>query len=162
MNVVPRESVLAKDIMVTKLITLTADMDALEAIRKLLHHHVSGAPVVDGEGNYLGVFSEKNAMRFLLDLAYEQLPSSQVSAFMDTTMERTIGEETDLLTIAETFLNTDYRRLPVLRGTKLVGQISRRDALEAALKVIDKHPQAREKSLLYLSALIDREDAPMD
>lgn len=162
MNVVPRESVLAKDIMVTKLVTLTAEMDTLEAIRKLLYHRVSGAPVVDGEGNYLGVFSERTAMRFVLDLAYEQLPSSQVCAFMDTATDRTIGEETDLLTIAETFLNKEYRRLPVLRGTKLVGQISRRDALEAALKVIDKHPHAREKTLLYLSALIDRNDAPMD
>ena len=81
---------------------------------------------------------------------------------MDTAMERTIGEETDLLTIAEIFLNTEYRRLPVLRGTRLVGQISRRDALEAALKVIEKHPPTREKTLLYLSALIDRNDAPMD
>jgi len=148
--------------MVTELVTLTADMDALVAMRKLLKHRVSGAPVVDGEGTYLGVFSEKNAMRFLLDLAYEQLPSSQVGAFMDTSMKRTIGEETDLLTIAQVFLNTEYRRLPVLRGTKLVGQISRRDVLQAALKVIDDHPQVREKTLLYLSALIDRNDAPLD
>jgi len=162
MNLVPRESVLAKDIMVTKLVTLTADMDALEAMRKLLQHRVSGAPVVDDEGNYLGVFSEKNAMRFLLDLAYEQLPSSQVGTFMDTSMKRTIGEETDLLTIAQFFLNTEYRRLPVLRGTKLVGQISRRDVLQAALKVIDDHPHVREKTLLYLSALMDRKDAPLD
>jgi CBS domain-containing protein len=162
MNTVPRVSVLAKDIMVTKLVTLTADMDALEAMRKLLQHRISGAPVVDSAGNYLGVFSEKNSMRFLLDLAYEQLPSCQVAAFMDTSMKRTIGEETDLLTIAETFLNTEYRRLPVLRGTKLVGQISRRDVLAAALKIIDEHPCEHKKSLLYLSALIERKDAPVD
>lgn len=162
MDLMPRESVLARDFMVTKLVTLRADMDALDAMRKLLQHRVSGAPVVDGEGNYLGVFSEKNSMRFLLDLAYEQLPSTQVGAFMDTSLKRTIGEETDLLTIAETFLNTEYRRLPVLRGKKLVGQISRRDVLEAALKVIDKHPHERERTLLYLSALIDRTDAPLD
>jgi len=162
MNTVPQESVLARDIMVTKLVTLTADMDALEAIRKLLKYRVSGAPVVDDEGNYLGVFSEKTAMRFVLDLTYEQLPSSRVGAFMDTAMNRTIGEETDLLTIAQIFLNTEYRRLPVLRGTKLVGQISRRDVLQAALKVIDDHPHVREKTLLYLSALMDRNDAPLD
>lgn len=93
--------------MVTKLVTLTAEMDALEAMRKLLHHRLSGAPVVKGEGNHLGVFSEKTAMRFVLDLACEQLPPSQVGAFMDTAMERTIGEETDLLTIAGTFLNNE-------------------------------------------------------
>lgn len=162
MNVVPSGSVLAKDIMVTKLVTLTPDMDALEAMRKLLYHRISGAPVVDAGGNYLGVFSEKTSMQFLLDLVYEQLPSSQVGAFMDTSMKRTIGEETDLLTIAETFLNTEYRRLPVLRGTKLVGQISRRDVLAAALKMIDKNPGERKTTLLYLSAIIERKDAPLD
>ncbi|MEX0819168.1 MAG: CBS domain-containing protein [Pirellulaceae bacterium] len=158
----PRESVLAKDIMVTKLITLTADMDALEAMRKLLQHRVSGAPVVDLEGNYLGVFSEKTAVHFVLDLVYEQLPSCRVDAFMDSSMQRTIDEETDLLAIAQIFLDTDFRRLPVLRGTKLVGQISRRDLLQATLKVIDEHPHEHEKNLLYLSALFDRKDAPMD
>ena len=158
----PRESILAKDIMVTKLVTLTAKMDALEAMRKLLQHRVSGAPVVDDEGNYLGAFSEEHSMRFLLDLAYEQLPSSQVGAFMDTSMKRTIGKETDLLTIAQVLLNNKYRRLPVLHGTKLVGQISRRDVLQAALKVIDDHPQERDRTLLYLSALMERNDAPMD
>jgi CBS domain-containing protein len=162
MDIVPRESVLAKDIMVTNLVTLTAETDALVAVHTLLQHRVSGAPVVDDDGNYLGIFSEKSAMRFVLDLAYERLPSSQVSVFMDITRERTIGEETDLLTIAETFLNTEYRRLPVLRGTKLVGQISRRDLLKATVNIIEVHPRERVKSLLYLSALIDRSDAPFE
>lgn len=162
MNTGPHESVLARDIMVTRLVTLTSDMDALEAIRKLLKHRVSGAPVVDDEGNYLGVFSEKNAMRFLLDLTYEQLPSSQVGAFMDTSPKRTIGEEADLLTIAQVFLDTDFRRLPVLRSTKLVGQISRRDVLRAAVKLVDDYPPLREKTLLYLSALMDRNEAPLE
>jgi CBS domain-containing protein len=162
MNTLPRESILAKNIMVTKLVKLTADMDALKAIRKLLQHRVSGAPVVDDEGNYLGVFSEKTCMRFLLDLAYDQLPSFRVDAFMDTAMERTIVEETDFLTIAQIFLNTEYRRLPVLRGTKLVGQISRRDVLQAALKAIDDFPHERRITLLYLSALIERNEAPLE
>ena len=67
-----------------------------------------------------------------------------------------------MLTIARKFLETDYRRLPVLRGTRLVGQISRRDVLRAALNLIDAHPQQRGKSLLYLSALVDRDDAPLE
>lgn len=161
MPTVPAKNVRAKDIMVTKLVTLSPDMDALEAIRKLLRHRISGAPVVDEAGDYLGVFSEKTSMSFLLSLAYEQLPSNEVRAFMDDDLSGTIGEEVDLLTIAQTFLKTDHRRLPVLRGKKLVGQISRRDVLRAAVKIVDDRPNDREASLLYLSALIKRDDAPL-
>ena len=51
--------ILAKDIMITKLITLTPDMDVLEAIGMLLKHRISGAPVLDADHRILGVFSEK-------------------------------------------------------------------------------------------------------
>ena len=161
MSTVPAVNVVAKDIMVTKLVTLTPDMDALDAIKKLLHHRISGAPVVDAEGNYLGVFSEKTSMSFLIDLAYEQLPSNRVGAFMDTDQDRTIREDADLLTIAQIFLNTHYRRLPVVRDGKLVGQLSRRDVLRAALDLIGDPSQSQGSSVLYLSALVDRDDSPV-
>ena len=161
MSMVASNNVLAKDIMVTRLVTLSPAMDALDAIRKLLKHRISGAPVVNEAGDYLGVFSEKTSMSFLLGAAYEQLPSNQVRAFMNTDRECTIAEEVDLLSIVQIFLNTHCRRLPVLRGEKLVGQISRRDVLSATLQVIDDHVHDRDNSLLYLSALVDREHAPV-
>lgn len=160
MNDAPVGRLLARDLMVTNLITLRPEMDALQAIRTLLQHRISGAPVVDADGNYLGIFSERDSMSVLLGLTYEQQPSTHVGAFMNTDRGCTIDEAVDLLTIAQTFLNKDYRRLPVLRGTKLVGQISRRDVLRAAVKLIDEHPHQCETPPLYLSALVDRNDAP--
>ena len=146
--------VLARDVMVPvkKLLTLKPDMDALAAIRMLLNHRISGAPVVDNEGEYLGVFSEKTSMDFLLQLTYEDLPSSDVGSFMNTDSDRTIPEEADLLSIMDIFLRSPYRRLPVLRGSRLVGQISRRDVLRAATKSLEQSPAGR-KHVLYLSAL---------
>jgi predicted transcriptional regulator len=91
--------------------------------------------------------------------AYEQLPTSELSAFIDRDAP-TISEETDILTIAQTFLNTGTRRLPVLRDGKLIGQISRRDVLQAAMNLMHVAPD-REKALLYLSSLIERDDAPI-
>jgi CBS domain-containing protein len=64
----------------------------------------------------------------------------------------TITEDTDLLGMAYIFLHTPYRRLPVLRDEKLVGQVSRRDVLEATHKLFTVAPE-REKAMLYLSAL---------
>lgn len=161
MGAAAAQNVLAKDIMVTRLVTLRPEMDALEAIGKLLKHRISGASVVDEEGNFLGVFSEKTCMSFLLGLAYEQRPSGKVRDYMNTDMRRTIEEETNLHAIEQIFYNTEFRRLPVLRNNKLVGQISRRDVLAAALKAIDVQPREQENSLLYLSALVERDQAPV-
>ncbi|MEX0701730.1 MAG: CBS domain-containing protein [Planctomycetales bacterium] len=150
---------LARDIMVTRLVTLTPDMDVYDAIGLLLRHRISGAPVIDEERNYLGVFSEKCCMRVLVEAAYDGLPSTQVGAFMYCEAVA-IDEETDLLTIAQIFQQTGYRRLAVLRDGKLVGQISRRDVLRAAHELLAPQPD-RETALLYLSGIIAREEAPI-
>ena len=140
---------LAKDVMVAKLTTLSPDMDVFQAIGYLLKHRISGAPVVDDQKNLLGVFSERYCMRVLIESANYQLPTAEVSAFMDKDLGRTIPEDTDLLSIAQIFLDTHYRRLPVLRDGKLVGQISRRDVLRVAHK-LSLGVEAREAALLYL------------
>ncbi len=153
--------IVARDFMVTKLVTLRPEMDVFKAIQLLLKNRISGAPVVDADGVYLGVFSEKCSMHILLDAAYEQLPSNQVSVFMDTDA-RTIDPETHLLSIAQAFLLTPFRRLPVLVEGRLVGQVSRRDVLRASLDLL-RHAPPREEgsSLLYLSALVERHEAPV-
>ena len=122
----------AKDLMATRLVTLTPDMDVFEAIHLLLKKRVSGAPVIDRDRKFLGSFSEKTSMTVLLGAAHDQLPTSRVEAFMDKDRNRTIDEEKGLLSIAQMFLDTPYRRLPVLRDGALIGQISRRDVIRAA------------------------------
>ena len=121
----------AKDLMATRLVTLTPEMDVFEAIQLLLKNRVSGTPVIDKGRRFLGSFSEKSSMTVLLGAAYDQLPTSRVEAFMDNDRNRTIDEEKGLLSIAQMFLDTPYRRLPVLRDGVLLGQVSRRDVLRA-------------------------------
>ncbi len=122
----------ARQIMSTKLVTLRPDTDVVQAIGDLLNHRISGAPVVDADGRFLGVFSEKTSMSVLVQAAYEQLPSPKVVAFMDTDLDRTILEDVSFLDCAKRFRETPYRRLPVLRDGTLVGLISRRDVLRNA------------------------------
>ena len=74
---------LARNIMVTRLVTLSSVMDVFEAIGLLLRHRISGAPVVDPDGNYVGVFSEKESMRVLLDAAVDSLPCTSVDGFVE-------------------------------------------------------------------------------
>ncbi len=151
-------AVTARDMMVANLITLSPDMDALDAIDVLLRHRISGAPVVDRDGRFLGVFSERSCIRFVVEMAYEQLPSTMLMSFVDTDPP-TIDEETDLLTIAQTFLDAACRRLPVLdnRG-RLCGQISRRDVMRAVRHHLRRASPTRVGAGLYLSALHGSED----
>lgn len=154
------KTITARECMVTKLVTLRPEMDVHEAIGLLLRRRISGAPVVGPGNKYLGIFSERCSMHVLLDAAYEQLPSNNVGSFMDREA-MTIQPDTQLLSIAQAFLITNYRRLPVLdEEGVLLGQISRRDVLKAAMDSLESAP-LKEKSLLYLSALVAREDAPM-
>jgi CBS domain-containing protein len=100
----------------------------------LLQHHISGAPVVDAKGKYLGVFSEKCSMHVLLDAAYEQLPVHDVRSFMDVEAQ-TIAPETHLLSIAQVFLLTPLSPVACAGGreTRRPRDPSRRDeVLDAA------------------------------
>lgn len=151
----------ARDFMVTDVITVSPAADVIDAVRLLIKNHISGAPVVDGKGNYLGVFSEKCSMHVLLDAAYEQLPVHDVRSFMDSEAQ-TIAPETHLLSIAQVFLLTPYRRLPVLEERKLVGIVTRRDVMKCWMRLIDQAPSdSREMSLIYFSALFERQEAPL-
>ena len=148
--------------MTTRLVTLSPEMDVLKAVELLLKNRISGAPVVDPFGNYLGVFSEKCSMQVLLDAAYEQLPSNEVRMFMNTDA-MTIEPDTHLLSMAQVFLLTSYRRLPVLEDGVLIGQVSRRDVMREAIKVLRKQGISQDtgSTLLYLSAVVERSDAPL-
>lgn len=119
----------ARDFMVTDLYRLKPEADVFDAIGCLLRRRVSGAPVVDPDDAWLGVFSEKNCMTVLIEGAYDGLPSAEVRAFMNSDPGRIIDPETDLLTIARMFVDTSYRRLEVVCEGRLCGQISRRDVL---------------------------------
>ena len=137
----------ARKFMATKLLTLSPETDAIDAVSTLLKHRFSGAPVLDEDRNFLGVFSERYIMRLLINSAYEQMPSPRVEAFMNTDRGRVIDPETDLLEVAQKFLDRYYRRLPVLSDGKLAGQVSRRDVLGAEHHLA-RFVKGRRKALL--------------
>jgi CBS domain-containing protein len=126
----------ARQLMSTKLVTLSPETDVVQAIGNLLKYAISGVPVVDSDNRFLGVFSEKTSMRVLIQAAYEQLPSTAVAEFMDRDLGRTILEDVSFLECARLFRETPYRRLPVLRGGQLLGQVSRRDLLRNSTELV--------------------------
>ena len=127
---------IAADVMQTPALVLNPDSDVMTCADRLIGRRVSGAPVVNENGVLLGVFSEKSALQVFIDLCWEQSPSSTVSAWMDTDDGRLIDEQTTLPEILERFHQTSFRRLMVVRRGHLVGEITRRDALSAAVTTL--------------------------
>lgn len=136
----------ASDLMDRRNLVLNADQDVFSSISELIDRKVSGAPVVDADGCLRGVFSEQSAMHVFIGLCWEQLPSSQVSAWLDRHGDRRISEDTGLDVILERFQLRPYRRLMVMHGPKLVGQVTRREALQAAL-VTSREPLTTSQSV---------------
>jgi CBS domain-containing protein len=124
-----------RDFMTCDLVTLSPDQDVFASIDHILGRRISGAPVVDREGRYQGIFSEKTAMQVLVAAVYDQLPGTNVACYMNLDRNRIIEDQDCLLDIAHKFQETPYRRLPVLDGEKLAGQVSRRDVLRAEQRV---------------------------
>ena len=124
----------AKDIMTTKLITVSKDDDINDIIQLFISNRISGAPVVEN-GKLIGIISEKDIMKVLTIESYFNLPDrGRVEKFMSTKLT-TITSDMDLYSIADVFLANHYRRLPVVDGSKIKGLISRRNILSAILKL---------------------------
>mgnify|MGYP003663705522 CR=1 FL=1 len=138
----------ARDCMQTSLVTVSPDCDVFDAIGKLLNNRVSGLPVIHQSGEFKGVFSERSAMRVLIDLTWNQMSSGPVSAWMDSDRARTVIEQTLLSELRARFSETHYRRLPVLSHGRLVGQISRRDVLRAELDGLVKSYQSSSGAMM--------------
>jgi len=130
------KSVLVKDYMARTVITFKPDTDVLEAIHVLVKNRIAGAPVVDDEGNLIGMLSEYDCMKVALDAGYHGNWGGPVRDFMSAGVQ-TIDADMSIVDLAQVFINKKLRRFPVMQDTRLVGQISRRDVLRA-LEVIAK------------------------
>lgn len=139
--------------MATELISFKPDDKIENAMEQLLQNRISGAPVLDENRHIVGVLSQKDCLRTILENAYYNMPPTEglVHDYM-TRDVATISAEDDVLSAAERFLNSYYRRFPVLNQEgRVIGQVSRRDILQAAMEIkknswLEKAKQQEEKA----------------
>ena len=119
--------------MATDEITLQPGLTINEAVDILLNFKVTGVPVLDEERKIVGMITEKDCLRLIVDSAYNNLPyeDKTVSDYMSPVV-KTISLDSDILDVANEFLTTNFRKFPVVNEHgRLVGQVSRRDILKA-------------------------------
>lgn len=151
----------ASDIMTPDVISADPDATVLQAARYMLQHHISGLPVIDKSGTLVGILSEGDFLRrrethtdrrpsrwleFLmgpgkLAAEYTHTHGSKVSEVM-TTKVHAIIEDTPLEKIVEMMERYRIKRVPVLRGNKVVGIVTRANLMHAMVSLARGQPKA--------------------
>ena len=127
-------AITARHFMSTSLVTLSPDQDVMDAMDHLCRHRVSGAPVLDSQGELVGILTERDCIQTFVQTAYHgQTRAGSLSECMSQSVE-TVDLDASLVDIAQLFASTKYRRYPVLENGRIVGIISRRDVIRALLK----------------------------
>jgi len=128
--------ILVTDYMTKKLVTFKPDQSILEVMEQFTKYNISGGPVLDSNGFLVGIISEADCMKQISESRYFNQPilDKSVEKFMTKNVE-TIPHEMTIFGAAGVFHKNNRRRLPVMKNGLLVGQISRKDIVVAALKL---------------------------
>jgi CBS domain-containing protein len=139
-----------KDVMTPNVISVQTDESILKAARLMLQNRISGLPVLDKEGELVGIVTEGDFLRrgelgtqrrrprwleFIIGpgrLADEYVHTAgrKVEEVM-TPNPVTVGESDSLQVVVELMERRRIKRLPVMGGGRLVGIISRANLMHA-------------------------------
>lgn len=174
----------ARDIMTPEVLTIDPDATVLQAVRIMLQHKVSGLPVVDTTGELLGIVSEGDFLRraetnterlrprwleFLMgpgQLAdeYVHTHARKISDVMTRELV-TVLEETTLDEVVNLMERHRIKRLPVMRGRRVVGIVSRANLMRALASMGPAMPTVdasdAEIRLQFMAELKEQEWAPV-
>ena len=123
-----------KDFMATKLITFLPKTPIEVAVGTCLKNKISDTPVINEKNELIGVISEKDCMRTLMEYSYHNDLGGLVEDYMSEKLEK-INVYDTISQVADKFIQSRCRRFPVMDGNRLVGQISRRDILRAIFQL---------------------------
>lgn len=142
--------------MTSPAITVTPETHCKDAAALLVQHEISALPVVDSSGRLVGLISEADLL--LLEAVPD--PRSQATPLparteplprrVDEVMTPevyTVDEDTDLGVVAQRMLEANVKRLPVMRGDRVVGVVSRHDLVKVIARS-DEDVQAGVRSAL--------------
>jgi CBS domain-containing protein len=149
----------AEDVMTRDVISIDPDSTVLQAARLMLQHRISGLPVIDANGQLVGVLSEGDFLRrretntekrrsrwleFLMGpgriaAEYTHSHGCKVSEAM-TRNPQIVSETASLEDIVELMERHRIKRVPVLCGDEVVGIVTRSNLMRAMVSVARAMP----------------------
>ncbi len=124
------DEISAKDLMVTKIVTVGCDSLLSEVIGKMNKQVFHEIPVLDSDGIYMGLVSFDSIIK------RRNLPmTARVRNLLSIPPE--VTEDDNLSALAEKMLISGVRALPVLSENRLVGIVTRTDVVQVLPSVKD-------------------------
>jgi len=135
-NVLDLPLLKVSDYMSTNLITFKPEQSIEDVIETLINNKISGGPVVNENNELVGIISEGDCLKQISDSRYYNMPMAQdnVEKRMVKDVE-TINGNMNVFDAANKFLDSKRRRFPIVQEGKLIGLISQKDILKAALQL---------------------------
>ena len=121
----------AQDIMNTPIIAASRTASAREVALYMLLGGFSGVPIAEPDGSLAGIVTELDLLRALRN--GKSLDTTLVSEIM-TSNVLAVDVETPIEEIMELLDTERILRVPVMKGGKVVGIVSRPDLLRAIVK----------------------------
>ena len=130
------QNILVKDYMSRDIITFRKSDSIYFVMQELLNNKISGAPVINKFGKLVGIISETDIMKNIVDSQYYNMPISKtnVSKYMKKSVDCISPNET-IFGAASEFIKLNRKRFPVMISDKIVGIISRVDIISAAVNI---------------------------
>lgn len=131
------------DIMKTDVVTVKKDTPIYKAMERLVEHNITGLPVVDDNMALVGIVTEKDMLRIIVDLDVLKLESeldessTNVAKYMTKEVVSFCPEDS-LLEICDCLLEKNFRRIPIVSDGILVGILSRKDIIGYMLELRHK------------------------
>lgn len=126
------KSVEVRQYMGSQPVTVKQDMNISEAAQTIVANKVSGVAVVDDEDNLVGMLSELDCLKSIVNSVYADGNSG--AALVKDVMTREVEvnhPHDDIVDVAASMLDHKHRRRPIIADGKLVGQITCRQILKA-------------------------------
>jgi CBS domain-containing protein len=157
---------LVRDVMTSEFVGVGPQSPVKHAIQLMHAHQITAMPVLDEDGDLVGVVSEADVIRGAMlpdrrarEIPVDPEPGSLAATVADvmTAGPVTIRSDQDLATAVERLLDTRVKSLPVVDDGQVVGMLSRRDLI-AVLARSDEQIAADVDSLLRDGAVPCRVD----
>lgn len=145
-----------KDVMQTNVITIRMDSEIKEIAKVLYDNQISGVPVIDLDGNLVGIVTEGDLIHkeanpqipgvvgILGGLIYyhgvkqydsdlKKMIASQASEIMTSDVVE-IDKDVNIEDAATLMVSKKIKRLPVIEGGKIIGIVTRMDIIKTLIE----------------------------
>jgi CBS domain-containing protein len=139
-------SILAKDVMTKKVITVKEDMKVFDLIEIINENKISGTPVLDKDGKLIGIVTKSDILGTFLDFDIDLNLKIDLKGIMEFARDKSVGtivsetevevkdimtpnpitaeEDTSIEKLAEIMIDNRIHRIIIIKDESIIGIIS--------------------------------------